>query len=169
MSDQEKPWKDMRKGRPAKGLSLDAELDLIRKAQNGDKRAMHDLLVYYEAFVQSVAKKVAWFTGATKMLEDLAQHGRIALFEKTLSYDFEYIEKRRKENPKYFAARLSSYAHREVKRRMLKEACNNLEIVRIPMGTQVQKAHRELDYGGDPVEIAQRLGLREDKTLIINN
>jgi RNA polymerase sigma factor (sigma-70 family) len=130
-------------------LTLAQEQDLIRRAQQHDKAAAEQLIVNYEGFITQVAKKVAWFTGAKKSVEDLAQQGRLALYEKIFSYSCD------------FSARLSSYAFREIRRRMMTEACNSLEIVPLPANSHLHAAHRDYERGDDEEAILARYKMKK--------
>jgi hypothetical protein len=139
-------------------LSIDDELDLIRRAKT-DHKAMTELITYYAPYARQQAEKIAAFTGASQYKDDMTHEALIVLQQKVHAYDFEYIAKRKREDPAYTPATLSSYAYREMRRSMLQLACNTLESVRVSLNSDIQKAHRELDAGEDPEVVAERNGL----------
>ena len=168
MSDiPNKPWVELT--RYKKKITLDDEMNLIKLAQDGDRNAMAILLKYYDPFAVQLAKKAVWFTGAYNQEEDIAQIARLVLFEKVSAFDFGYIAARslcvafhRIINPTYQVyrpARLSSYAFREIRRRMMQHACKNLEIVPSANSSISHAAHHDLDNGVEAEEISERLGI----------
>jgi DNA-directed RNA polymerase specialized sigma subunit len=169
-SETKPRWIDMMRGRPPKKISWQDELVLIQRAQAGDRRAVDALILYYEDFAQQVAKKTAWFTGAHAEEEDLSQIARLCIFEKIKDYDFGYVAVASlvagmqrmidPAYPTYTPARLSSYAFREIRRRMMQHACKNLENVPGSSSSVGHAAHKELDRGVPAEEVAERFGLQ---------
>lgn len=62
-----------------------SELEYIRAAQNGDKKAMEHMIRKYEPLVTSLSRKYGWMAPAAH--EDLLQEGRLGLYKAVMKFD----------------------------------------------------------------------------------
>ncbi len=99
-------------------LDLEEELELLKLASDGDKKAQEKIIKANLRFVVSVAKKYAK-KGA--LLDDLVQAGNIALFESFDSFDYEKFVRSG-------CCRFISYAGRRVAQKITLEAKNALPV-----------------------------------------
>lgn len=144
VAEEERPWRDMLKGRRPRQLSLAQEQALIARHQTKDRRAAELLLGDYDLFVRNLAHKIARLTGAYKVEDDMAQVARMVLYEKMSSYDLGS------------KARLSSYAFRKILQCMNKIACESLESTRLPRDAVTYAAHRDLEQGMGADEVGEK-------------
>jgi len=73
-------------------LALEKEHELLKKASNGDKKAIEKIIKANLRFVISVAKKYA--RNNEELLNDFIQVGNIALYESFESFDYEKFIKK---------------------------------------------------------------------------
>lgn len=143
------------------------EQTLIWNAQRGDQKAVDKLVRDNDPMVVALAARISHLTGADvkRMREDVEQRGRLVLYERIYGYDFQCPTMWMWTRYLTFAvtgtrpARLFSYAFRKIVSAMYQESCDGLEIVRLPRSSAVHAAHRAVDYGATPEEVAQATGL----------
>jgi RNA polymerase sporulation-specific sigma factor len=67
-------------------LTREEELELVRRAQNGDKRSLNQLICKYEPLIHKYSRKYGWMAPAHSY-EDLVQEGRIAVYRAAMAFE----------------------------------------------------------------------------------
>ncbi len=135
--------------------SNESDVELIRRAQQGDKDAAQEMSLRHEALVRYVAKR---FMGRGREMEDLYQLGRLGLYKALKNFNTEYT------------VRFSTYAVPLIMgeiRRFLRDD-GQIHISRSIRENAVRVARLIEEYGENmPVtEMAARLELSCEETVL---
>lgn len=137
-------------------LSVAEQQALVRQIRDqaaapAQRRAAADqLLASCSTYLRNLARHVARQTGATKVEEDLHQEACLVFLLRAREYDpARYTQG-------FGAARVENYAYPWIRSRLFEVACDALESVRNPHAANAHAAHREVDAGADPAEVAAR-------------
>lgn len=129
-------------------ISLEEEQALILEAQDGSKTALTMLvsldLPFLRAYAARVVRNIVHKPDVEPDVEDLVSAGLVEFIRRVHTYDA------KKSN----GARLRNYAFLDVKRAMVRQACDGLESVRLPRDNRVHKAHRDMEQGMSSEELA---------------
>lgn len=140
----------------AKTPETQENMELLKKAQNGDKSAMDEIVIRNGKLVLKYLKKYSW---AAEMKEDLLQEGLIGIRKAVDRYNFDYD------------TAFSTYAMYWIQQSINEYISGNINPLAIPnyirdRARKIKKMERERENNGLPMltdgEIADMLGVAEE-------
>lgn len=148
-------------------LTPEEEMECVKKASSGDKKAIDELVTKNLRFVVSVAKK---YVTAENKLEDLVNEGNIGLYLAAINYNEKY---RTEENVKF-----TTYAVWAIRKSILEYLANNGRTIRIPqhklywlskLDKEINTLEQKLNRTIEPTEAIIEGKLSLDTTDILNS
>lgn len=121
------------------GLSKEEELELIAKAQKGNRAAENKLVKHFTYYVISIANT---FYAKKLDLEDLVMAGQTGFLKAVRKYNLNC------------GTRLSTYAHTWIEKEIYDELYNNDSTIRIPQNVLAEKRCYEKNLENAPEELS---------------